>query len=151
LAEWGVKLDGSDSHDSQFVSQSLYALTPVQWERGLRERFGGERHHRPWIVIARDAIRAQVAARFAAVDDRPFTVLPHPDGDRFHARAARRHAIAGRVVQVQTPQAVRAMIAMPRAIRFSIDWPTTPPAHEVVALVATTMILTTQWNTSFDV
>jgi hypothetical protein len=96
------------------------------------------------VVVAGDAIRLQLAAALAAVDDRPFAVIAHPHGDRFHRRAARAHAIAGRVVPMQTPQTVRAMIPIPRSIRLCVDCPATSPAVEVVALVATTVVLTTQ-------
>lgn len=118
----------------------------IQRKRRLRQRLGRKRHHRPRVVVTRDAIRAQMSTRFAAVDDRPFAVGSYPDGDRFHGCAAGAHAITRRDVQVQTPQAMRAMISMPRAVRFRIHRPTTPSAHEVVALVATTTVLTTQWN-----
>jgi len=116
----------------------------IQRKRRLRERLGRQRHHRPRVVVTRDAIRLQLAAALAAVDDRPLAVIAHPHGDRFHRRAARTHAIAGRVVPMHTPQAMRAMVPIPRSVRLCVDRPATSPAVEVVALVATTMVLTTQ-------
>jgi len=48
----------------------------------------------------------------APVDDDPLPVSSNGDGDRFHERAAVRGSIAGTVVQVAAPQAVRAMVAV---------------------------------------
>jgi hypothetical protein len=46
------------------------------------------------------------------MDDDPLPVSSNGDGDRLHERATVRVSIAGTVVQVAAPQAVRAVVAM---------------------------------------
>ena len=55
----------------------------------------------------------QRPADFAAVDDGPFTVFPHPYSNRFHSAAAASRAVAGFHVQVLAGKAIGAMVPVP--------------------------------------
>ena len=59
----------------------------------------------------------QRIAAGAPVDEYPFTVATYGDRDRFHRRLAVLGTIAGPVVDVTAPQAVRAMVSMSGAGR----------------------------------
>lgn len=64
------------------------------------------------MIVGRDAIGTEGSARAAAVDQRPFATLSHPDGDRLHEPAAVGLAVAGVDVEVDAVQAVGAVVPM---------------------------------------
>jgi hypothetical protein len=57
-------------------------------------------------------------ARPTAMHHVPLAVAVDGDGDRLHAAAAKRRAVARRVVEVHAPEAVRAVVAVARARRL---------------------------------
>ena len=70
-------------------------------------------------------------AAAAAVDERPLAVLAHVDGDRLHGARARRGAVAGDDrVEVQAPQARRAVVSVVGARRVARDVEPAVPAAE---------------------
>src|SRR2546423_14956831 len=97
------------------MNEPRNCLSRVEWKRRLGQRLCGQSHHRPGTVVARDAIGAQHAAALAAMNNCPFAIRPHPDRNRLHAARADTAAITWRVVEMQAPQTMRAMIPMPRA------------------------------------
>jgi hypothetical protein len=72
-------------------------------------------HEGHGVVVARHAVTVNDAALFAAVDQHPFAVLAQGNGDRLHFAAAAGGAVAGNVVEVDAPEAVWAVIAVPGA------------------------------------
>jgi hypothetical protein len=56
----------------------------MERERGLRERAHGKRDEREFVVVAGNAVRAQLAAGAAAMDDGPIAARPRPNGYRLH-------------------------------------------------------------------
>jgi hypothetical protein len=65
------------------------------------------------IIVACAPIQVELVATATPVDEDPLSISANGDGDRFHERAALGVAITGAVVvQVSTPQAVRAVIAV---------------------------------------
>lgn len=91
---------------------SFLVVEPVKRERRVRERSEGQRKKRPLVIVAGDAVGAQSAAARAAMDQRPFAVGTHFDGDGLHRFAARRATIAGRLIKVSRPEASRAVVAV---------------------------------------
>ena len=53
-------------------------------EGRVRQRFGRDGHEQHRVVIGRDPVRSDLAARGAAMEDRPLPVLAHPNSDGFH-------------------------------------------------------------------
>ena len=84
----------------------------------LRQRSSRQAHQRPFIVIARDAVRVDRAALRTAMDHRPLAVTLDPHTDRFHRRPAASAAITRRIIDVTTPQTERTVIAMSRPVRL---------------------------------
>ena len=73
---------------------------PRQGERWLRDGAHGQRYQGELIVITGDAVRVQLAASAAAMDDRPFAARTHPHRDRLHCSLAGGSEIAGGLVRV---------------------------------------------------
>ncbi len=63
------------------------------------------------------------------MDQGPFAVSAHPDRDRLHGRAAAGAAVAGGLVHVKGPEAMRAVVAVPGAVLLRHD---RPPAMAAV-------------------
>jgi hypothetical protein len=83
---------------------------PLDGERRLSQRSHGYAQEHQRVVVAGGAIQVQLVATPAPVHDDPLTVSTDGDRDRFHERAALGCPIAGRVVQMPAPQAVRAVV-----------------------------------------
>ena len=69
-----------------------------------------EEHDR--VVVTGRPIEVQLVTAAALMDDDPFPVSSNGDGDRLHERATVRGSIAGTVVQVAAPHAVRAVVTV---------------------------------------
>lgn len=87
----------------------------LQGKRQVCDRPQGEGEQGALVVVARHAVEVEDPAGAAAVDDVPLVAAIDEDRDRLHASAAERGAVARRVVEVDAPEAVRAMIAVARA------------------------------------
>lgn len=83
------------------------------------------------MVIAGDAVRAQRAATGAAMDEGPLAVIADRDADRLHGLSAGAAAVAGLLIDVTRPQALRAVIAMTRAVGLRRHMTTTVDAGEL--------------------
>ncbi len=68
------------------------------------------------MVIAGDAVGAQYVAAGAAMDEGPLAVVADRDADRLHGLGAGAASVAGLLIDVTRPQALRAMVAMTRAV-----------------------------------
>ena len=88
---------------------------PIEREGRLCDRTHGYPHQQERIVVTGGAIRVKRVAAGAPVDEDPFPVTAHGNRDRFHRRTAFCGAIAGPVVDVETPQTVGAMVPMSSA------------------------------------
>jgi len=88
---------------------------PFHGERRLGERPDRQSQQHEWVVVTGRPIEVELVTAAAPMDDDPLSVSTHGDGDRFHERAALRGSIAGTVIQVAAPQAVRAVVAVSRA------------------------------------
>jgi hypothetical protein len=110
-------------------------------ERWLRERSDRQLQQDERVVVARAAIQVELVATATAMHEDPLSVPANGDGDRFHERAALGVAIAGAVVvEVTTPKAVGAMIAVSGAdgARRNVEaaMPTTEREPSVGSLTA---------------
>jgi hypothetical protein len=91
-------------------------------ERWERERTDRKTHEQQRAVIARGSVEAKFPASHAPMDEDPLAVAANGDGQGLHRRAARGVSITrGVVVDVATPQARRAMVAVTRAWRVKRD------------------------------
>ncbi len=70
------------------------------------------------------------------MDDRPFAIPLDPHRDGFHVAATRGCPVAGRVINMAGPQAMRTVIEVVRAERAGIDRPTAVLAHELAVASA---------------
>ena len=76
------------------------------------------------MVVTGRSIEVHNIASEAPVDEHPFTVTSHGDGDGFHRRSAVGVAIAGHlVVEVLAPQAARTVVAMrgPGCVEWDVE------------------------------
>ena len=78
----------------------------------VSERLHRKSHELHRVVVGGDAVGVELAAYGAAVDERPFAALAHPDTDRLHASVTFRRAVARLVVEVDARQAVWAVVAV---------------------------------------
>jgi hypothetical protein len=82
----------------------------------VRERLHGEPKQEQRTIVARAPVQVELVATTAAVHQDPLAVATDGDGDRFHERAAVGVSVPRMVViEVTTPQAVGAMVAVSRA------------------------------------
>src|SRR5207249_1911271 len=81
----------------------------IERERRVCERGRGELQQPDRIVVAGDAVWAQLLAALAAMDQHPL-VFAHPDGDGLHRAAAAGCAVARTLVDMHAPEAARAVV-----------------------------------------
>ena len=72
----------------------------VQGEWWISQRPQRQLQEREFLVVTRDAVRAQGAAAGAAVDDGPLAIVSDVDTDRFHRGPAARSTVAGLLIDV---------------------------------------------------
>jgi len=92
-----------------------HLLQPFQGKWRGRNWLHGQRHELHGIVIGGDAIGAQRAADFTAMNDGPLSVLPHPDSDGLHDAATMGRAVSRLYVQMLAGEAIGAVISMSTA------------------------------------
>src|SRR5262249_43151290 len=110
VGDVGVPIRGGDvRHHPRSSSQPA---EHVQREGGMGQRAGGELDEHIDVVVARRSVEMDDATAGAAVDEHPFAVAAHGDGERLHGRTAASGTVAGRVVDVSTPQAAGAVVAV---------------------------------------
>ena len=112
---------------------------PIQRKRRVRDRPKRERQQRTLIVISRDSVRPDHAARRAPMHDRPLSpTLKNPpdlDRDRLHRRAARACPVPRLVIDMTRPQTHRTMVPVLRPPRLRGDVGTAVHTHEIARLV----------------
>lgn len=111
-------------------SHFLYALDR---ERRFAKRFERNAHQLHGVVVGGSSVRAKLSASFAAVYDRPFSALSHPDRNGFHNAAAVRFAVARLYVHMKARKAVRTVVAVTAARVFGRNEPPAYLAGEAVA------------------
>ena len=104
----------------------------VDRERRLREGLQRDGHELHGVVVGRHAVRVELPAATASVDDGPLATLAHPHAHGLHDAAAIRGAVAWLVVGMLAGQAVRAMVAMFAARARCDDGPAAYLADEHV-------------------
>ena len=112
------------------VYDSLILLRNGVVENSLAESIESDVYKRQ--VVGRHAVRVELPAATASVDDGPLATLAHPHAHGLHDAAAIRGAVAWLVVGMLAGQAVRAMVAMFAARARCDDGPAAYLADEHV-------------------
>lgn len=71
------------------------------------------------MIVAGNTIHADHAATLTTMQQRPFAIIADGDADRFHPTMTFAHPIAALPVNMQAPEAMRAVVAMPRSRRLA--------------------------------
>ncbi len=90
-----------------------------------------------------DAVGAHLVALATAMHYRPFGVGPNPHGDRLHLTSAAAAAVARAKVNVQRPQAPRAVVPVPSGLLPAASCPL--PAASCLLPVASCPLPTDLW------
>jgi hypothetical protein len=112
---------GNDEPNNALEPAMSHLRELIERERGGADGSQRQREEREFVVVARDAVGAELPAPDALVDDGPFAVGSGRDGDWFHGLIARRASIADLVVHMTGPETGRAMVALARAERLVLD------------------------------